>query len=282
MTSTDGAVVPTFFGELAKLPAFFRRDFLVAWSYRFGFVSDWGSLILQVLMFSFVGKLIDPSRLPQFDGRPTSYIEFVAVGIAMASFIQLALHRVAAGLRNEQVLGTLEALLMTPTAASTIQVGTVFYDLVYIPIRSGLFLLVVALSFSVDLHASGILPALLVLLAFIPFVWGIGIASAGLILTFRRGTAISGFGAAVLLLFSGAYFPLSVLPGWAHTAASGNPVTIAVDAIRKALLGAGSWSGTATAVAVLVPVAAVSMAAGIAVFRASLRREVRRGSLGLY
>jgi len=24
------------FGELLKLPAFFRRDFIVAWSYRFG------------------------------------------------------------------------------------------------------------------------------------------------------------------------------------------------------------------------------------------------------
>jgi ABC-2 type transport system permease protein len=269
-------------GELLKLPAFFRRDFLVAWSYRFGFVSDWGGLALQVLMFSFVGRLVDSTRLPQFGGHPTSYIQFVAIGIAMASFIQLALHRVAAGLRSEQVLGTLEALLMTPTAPATIQLGTVFYDLVYIPIRSALFLLVVALTFGLHMHASGLVPALLVLLAFIPFVWGLGIASAGLILTLRRGTAVSGFGAAILLMFSGAYFPLTVLPGWVHHAANVNPVTIAIDGVRKALLGGQGWGGTAWAVGALVPFAVASMALGVAVFRASLRRELRRGSLGLY
>ena len=28
-------------GELRKLPAFVRRDFLVAWSYRMSFITDW-------------------------------------------------------------------------------------------------------------------------------------------------------------------------------------------------------------------------------------------------
>jgi ABC-2 type transport system permease protein len=269
-------------GELAKLPAFFRRDFLVAWSYRFAFVSDWGSLALQVLMFSFVGRLVDPSKLPMFGGRPTSYIEFVTIGVAMGSFIQLALHRVASGLRSEQMLGTLETLLMTPTAPSTIQIGTVFYDLLYIPVRSALFLGVVAIAFGLHLHASGLLPALLLLLAFIPFVWGLGMASAGLILTLRRGTAVSSFGAAILLMFSGAYFPLDVLPHWVRGAASVNPVAIAVGGIRRALLGGADWHAAAIGIAELLPFAAVAIGIGITVFRASLRRERRRGSLGLY
>ena len=34
-------------GELRKLPAFVRRDFLVAWSYRLPFVGDWIGLGLQ-------------------------------------------------------------------------------------------------------------------------------------------------------------------------------------------------------------------------------------------
>jgi ABC-2 type transport system permease protein len=268
--------------ELVKLPAFFRRDFLVAWSYRFAFVSDWGSLGLQVLMFSFVGQIVDSSKLPTYGGHPTSYIEFVAIGVAMGSFIQLALHRVASGLRAEQMLGTLETLLMTPTAPATIQIGTVFYDLIYIPVRSALFLCVVAVVFGLHMHPSGLLPALVLLMAFIPFVWGLGMASAGLILTLRRGTAVSGFGAAILLMFSGAYFPLDVLPNWLQTIASANPVAIAVDGIREALLGGAGWDAAATGMAKLIPFAVASLAAGIVVFRLSLRRERRRGSLGLY
>ena len=47
--------------ELAKLPAFFRRDLLNALSYRFGFVTDWFGLLIQALTISFVG-LIGPLR----------------------------------------------------------------------------------------------------------------------------------------------------------------------------------------------------------------------------
>ena len=56
-------------GELRKLPAFLRRDFLVAWSYRLSFVTDALSLFVQVLVFAFVGKLIDPSVLPAYGGQ---------------------------------------------------------------------------------------------------------------------------------------------------------------------------------------------------------------------
>ena len=46
-------------GELAKLPAFVRRDFLVAWSYRASFVSDIVGLVGQVLVFAFISQMID-------------------------------------------------------------------------------------------------------------------------------------------------------------------------------------------------------------------------------
>ena len=54
----------TLAGELRKLPAFVRRDFLVAWSYRLPFVGDWIGLALQAFMFYFVGLMVDPSKLP--------------------------------------------------------------------------------------------------------------------------------------------------------------------------------------------------------------------------
>jgi ABC-2 type transport system permease protein len=123
---------------------------------------------------------------------------------------------------------------------------------------------------------------LLVLLAFVPFVWGLGIADAGLILTFRRGGAISALAMAALTLFSGAYFPLDVLPGWAQPIASANPVAIAVDGMRGPLLGGTGWESVPSTLLTLVPLAVVSLALGIAVFRRALQRERVRGSLGLY
>ena len=269
-------------GEVRKLPAFVRRDFLVAWSYRLSFVSEWASLLVQAVMFYFVGLLVDPSKLPTFGGSQATYMEFVAVGIALSGFIHVALGRVATGIRGEQLQGTLESLMMTPTSSATIQVGTVVYDLIYIPLRTILFLVLVAVGFGLDFEPSGLLPAAVVLLCFIPFVWGIGIATAGGILTFRRGAGLAAFGVTVLTLFSGAYFPLDLLPAWADDLARFNPLAIVVDGMREPLLGGTGWSDTARNVLILLPLSAASLAAGITAFRLALRRERRRGSLSLY
>lgn len=272
----------TLAGELRKLPAFLRRDFLVAWSYRLPFVTDWIGLAFQALMFYFVGLMVDPSKLPTFGGEPTTYLAFVAVGIAISAFMTLALGRVSAGIQQEQLAGTLESLLMTPTSPATVQVGAVVYDLIYVPLRTAVFLVVLAFAFGLDFHASGLLPALVVLVVFIPFVWGLGVASAGATMTFRRGSGIVGIVMTVLILFSGAYYPLDLLPGSIATLAELNPITIAVDGMREPLLGGTGWEGVGKAVAVLVPLAAVSLVVGAAAFRAALRRERRMGTLGLY
>jgi ABC-2 type transport system permease protein len=271
-----------FAGELRKLPAFVRRDFLVAWSYRLPFITDWIGLAFQAFIFYFIGLMVDPTKLPTFGGEPTTYLAFAAVGIAISAFLTLALGRVSAGIQQEQLAGTLESLLMTPTSPATVQLGAVFYDLIYVPLRTAVFLVVIALAFGLDFHANGVLPALVVLVVFIPFVWGLGVAAAGATLTFRRGSGAVGLGMTVLVLFSGAYYPLDLLPGWMASLAEVNPITVAVDGMREPLLGGTGWEGVGKAVAVLLPLAALSLAVGAVAFRGALRRERRRGTLGLY
>lgn len=276
------AASPVVSAELGKLSAFLRRDFLIAWSYRAAFFSDAAALLLQAVSFYFIGLMVNPDVIPSYGGREASYMEFVAVGIALGVFMQLGLGRVAAAIRNEQLTGTLESLLMTPTTTATIQLGSVVYESIYIPVRTAIFFLVVGLTFGLYFDPSGFLPALLVLLVFIPFVWGLGIASAAATLTFKRGGGGIGFGVAVMTLFSGAYFPLELLPGWIAVTAEANPLALAIGAMRNALLGGTGWTGVGPALLVLVPFSALSLGGGILAFRVALRRERRRGSLGLY
>jgi ABC-2 type transport system permease protein len=268
--------------ELAKLPAFLRRDLLVAWSYRVAFFSDLVNLAVQTLTFYFVGRMVDPTKLPAFGGTRVSYMEFAAVGIGVAAFLQLGLGRVALAVRGEQLLGTLESILMTPTATSTVQLGSAVFDLLYVPIRTGLFLLVVGAAFGLHFHPGGVVPAALVLLVFIPFVWGLGVFAAAVTLTFKRGTGAVGLGAVVLGIFSGAYFPLELLPHWLATIASDNPIARAMDGIRTALLSDAGWAGVGSDLALLAPLSALSLALGLGAFRLALLRERKRGTLGQY
>jgi len=267
--------------ELRKIVAFFRRDLLVSFGYRLAFFSDWFNLAVQIIVFGLVGKLVPPSALPTFDGQEVSYVEFVAVGIAISSFVQLGMTRVTTAVRSEQVIGTLESILATPTALATVQVGWVVYDIVYVPLRTVLFLTAVWLFAGVDFDGSGILPSIAVLLAFIPFVWGFGVLSAAGTLTFRRGSG-SGLIMTALTITSGAYFPLSVLPEWAQTLAEWNPIAVAVNALRECLLGSAGWPEARDAITVLVPAAAITLSLGIWAFRVALRRERRKGTVGLY
>jgi ABC-2 type transport system permease protein len=271
-----------FLEEAAKLPAFLRRDLLVTLSYRVAFVADLMSLFTQALLFVFVGRMIEPDALPTFGGSSVEYLEFVTIGIAVSVFVQLGLGRVAAALRNEQLMGTLESMLSTPTSPATIQLGSVVFDLVYVPLRTAVFLVVMALAFGVDVHAAGLLPAVVLLLVFIPFVWGLGVLAAAGIVAFRRGNGLTGVVGTLLGLASGAYFPLALFPGWARAAAEANPIAIALDGLREVLLGGEGWASIATDVALLAPASAASLTIGMLAFRLALRRERRLGTIGFY
>jgi ABC-2 type transport system permease protein len=271
-----------FVDELRKVPAFFRRDVLVLLSYRFAFVGDWVNLILQVIVFYFVGMMIDPSQLPVVDGVRVSYMEFVAIGIALTSFVQVSLGRVVSVIRTEQMMGTLEALVVTPTSLTTLQLGSVAYDLVYIPLRIALFLTFASVAFDVRLVLSGVGPALGVLLFFIPFVWGLGAIGAAAVLTLRRGAGFVGIGITFLTIASGTYFPVQLLPDWLAWLARHNPITLALDATRLALLGGAGWLAMLPAIRVLAPVAVASLLLGVIALRLAIRRERRLGTLGAY
>lgn len=277
MTSSDTIAI-----EARKIGAFLRRDWFIVLSYRAAFLADWVSLLIQMVTFSYVAKIVDPSALPSVDGRQLEYLEYVAVGIAVTSFVQIALGRVVTTIRGEQLMGTLEALLLTPTAKVTLQAGIVAYDLLYVPIRTALFLLGAALFFGVDLRLSGLLPFLAVLAAFIPFVWGLGVTTAASVLAFRRGNAVTGLAAVALSLTSGAFFPLDLLPGWVQATARWNPARVALDASREAMLGTAGWDDVVGPVVKLALMAVLALTIGFSAFGFALAHERRRGTLGQY
>jgi ABC-2 type transport system permease protein len=275
-------LLQSFLEDAAKIPAFFRRDLRVLFSYRTAFFSDWVNMLVQILVFYFVGHLISAKSLPSFGGRHPSYIEFVSVALLLTSFMQLTLGRLVTAVRTEQLQGTIESLMTTPTSTVTLQFGSVFYDVLYVPFRTVVFLLVVWLAFGVHFHWAGLFLVAAIFAVFAPFLWGIGVLSAGLVLTFRRGSASLGIGITLLTLASGAFFPTTIFPGWLQSLMENNPIKQAIDASREALLGSVGWASTLPTVAKLVPISAASLAIGMWVFREAMSRERRRGTLGLY
>lgn len=268
--------------EAPKLAAFVRRDLRIMLTYPMATFTGLLGILVQVVALSFVGKLVNPSRLPLYGGTRATYIEFAATGICLSMTVLLLLHELSRALRTEQMIGTLESMLITPARVATLQIGCTLFNMLYVPLRLGVFLALIAVVFGLHLHAGGILPATVLMLEFLPFLWGLGLIGAGAVLTFRRGTGAIGAGVTVLGLGSGAFFPLSAMPAWLAHLAAYNPLAIVLSGLRAALIGGAGWHALATPLIEMAPLAAASVAAGIFFFRLFLERERRRGTLGLY
>lgn len=267
--------------DLGRIAAFARRDLLIRWSYRASFVSDILNLVFEVALFAFVARIVDADSIPSYGGQG-GYLPFVTIGIAFGAFLALGMGQVATALRSEQLIGTLEPLMMTPVRPLVMHLGLAAYDLVYVPVRTAVFLAGVTLVFGVEFSVAGAVPALLALVLFVPFVWGLGLLGAAVVIAFKKGGAGLGPLALALNITSGAYVPVDTLPDWMAAAASFNPVTAALEAARMGLLGGASVADVSGRLLLVGAAAVVTLVAGSAAVGKALARERRRGTLVTY
>jgi ABC-2 type transport system permease protein len=268
--------------EAAKVPAFVRRDCRIAASYRFGMAVGLAGLVGQVFAFSFISKLINPADLPTYGHVHATYLEFVGIGIALNVVVFLLLHQLAKAIRTEQLIGTIESVLITPIKVGTLQIGSTLFVLLFVPLRLGLFVALIAVLFGLQLHMAGILPAIAILVVFLPFVWGLGLVGGAAVLTLRGGMGAVGTGSALLGLGSGAFFPVSLLPSWLQAISAWNPMALAITGLRGALIGGAGWSELGPTLLKLSALSIPALIIGAVFFRLVLRRERRLGTIGLY
>src|SRR6187401_1722813 len=91
--------------EAAKLPAFVRRDWRIALSYRAVFLGDVLGLATQLVVFYFIAELVDPGRLPVYGTTAPTYLAFVVIGLVINLTAGVLVHQVATALRQEQLTG---------------------------------------------------------------------------------------------------------------------------------------------------------------------------------
>ena len=102
-----------------------------------------------------------------------------------------------------------------------------------------------ALFFSVDLSNANLGGAALILLVGSVSFLGFGIMAAVLPLLFpERGEEMTFVISSILLLVSGVYYPISVLPDWMEPLATVSPATYVLAGMRAALLEGAPTTGS--------------------------------------
>jgi ABC-2 type transport system permease protein len=169
---------------------------------------------------------------------------------------------------------------MAPVRRVTHLLGICSFAIVYAMLRSVVILVAIALAFHLDLSHADIGSALLVLAASTFPVLGLGIFTSILpLLSPEKGEQMAVAVQGVLLLVSGVYYPLTVLPTVFRIMGDASPLTYTLTGIRSALLdhaGAGALLGT---ILLLLGMGGVLIPCGIWVFSKAERRAKRLGLL---
>ena len=147
------------------------------------------------------------------------------------------------------------------------------------------FLLVSLLEVTILLRvrfSGNTLAALALIGLTMPWVYGLGMAFAALVLRFKEPTALVYFVRGVFLIFSGITFPIAVLPTWMRHVAEWLPLTHTIDGVRQALLTGTSFATLRPHVTFLGWSGIVLLLAGYVSFRALDRQARRTGTVGLF
>jgi ABC-2 type transport system permease protein len=198
--------------------------------------------IVNALAVTFIAasaSLIPGVKIPQ--DLFNQFVLYLAIGTAVWTYISVVFDSVTETVTIERWEGTIEYTFMAPVSRLTHMLGICVYAIIHGILMTIVQLLVMGLFFHLDLAHANWGAALFLLLAGSVSLIGLGIISAILPLLFtERGAQMAYIIRAILLLVSGVYYPISVLPPWLRWMSVISPVTYLLDGLRKSIqTGAG-------------------------------------------
>jgi ABC-2 type transport system permease protein len=262
----------------ATVLALLRRDYAITRSYRLAFASDLVLGAVNLAVFFFISETFSNASTAALQGAP-SYFAFAAVGVAITVVIQGASIGLAQRVREEQLTGTLEALVVQPVSAAELSLGLAGFPFLFATARAVLYLALAAPWLDLGSAATSWPGVAVMFLATAGAVTSIGVALGAMVLIFKRSEGLVVLVTFALGALGGALFPVSVLPPFVESLTHLVPTRPAFDGVRAALFRGDEWVGNALALAAFT---AVALPAAIWVFSGALALTRRRGSISQY
>jgi ABC-2 type transport system permease protein len=264
--------------ELRVSYAFVERNFNLVKRY-WGLEVAWFIYsVTHSLAMGFIG-----AGMAQVSGQPIDadqLVLYLLVGSLVWSYLAVVFDAIGEMIAWERWEGTIEYTFMAPVSRSTHMIGSCLFAVVFGLVRTALIMLVVVLFFQIDLSRANLLAGVVTLaVASVSFV-GLGITASTLPLLFpERGAQMVFIAQTCLLLFSGVYYPIDVMPPWMQAVAQVSPATYALTGIRASLLdGQGILEQAGTLLPLLL-IGAVTIPLGVRIFTLAERYAKRTGRL---
>ena len=264
--------------EIRASYAFIERNFNLVKRY-WGWEVVWMLYsIANALSITFIGAGTEAVTGQKIDSG--HMILYLLVGTLVWHYLSVVFDQVSELIAWERWEGTIEYTFMAPVTRFTHMVGQTLFSLVYGLLHTGIILGVVALFFQLDLREANLFGGAMMLVAGSLSFIGLGMVASVLPLLFpERGAQMTHVIQALLLLISGVYFPVSVLPRWMQPLTRLSPATYVLEGMRSALLDGVGTAALAPHLGRLLLIGVVAIPVGLAIFRQAEMYAKRTGKL---
>jgi len=267
---------------LRKLLALFKRDFFVTSSYKLGFVLYWIHALAILLPFFFIARMFGPVTSSHLLPYSSDYFTFVLIGLGLRRFLSHALNSLAGTIGEEQGLGTLEALLLTPGSFRATFSLLSLLSFFYATLNLLFYLFLGIVLFRVRLPEANWIGAVFVLFLTTLAFFSLGLFSASFVLVFKKGSSIEPFLEGFSSFLGGVYFPITLLPNWMQRISEFIPMTYVLRSLRLCLLKGAPLSDLGRDLFILILLTMVLFPISLWTFGNALRKAKRDGSLVHY
>jgi ABC-2 type transport system permease protein len=200
------------------------------------------------------------------------------IGAVVWAYLGIIFEFITETVAWERWEGTIEYTFMAPLSRAMHLGGSGVFAVLYGLVRAILLFVVVALFFGLSMPDANFVAALVILLIASVSFFGIGMMTAVLpLISPEKGAQLGFVAQGMLLVVSGVYYPVSVLPTWMEWISKISPATYALRGIRDSILeGAGlQWAN----VWPLIVIGVVSIPLGLWVFKRGEIHAKKHGKL---
>ena len=163
------------------------------------------------------------------------------IGAVVWAYLGIIFEFITETVAWERWEGTIEYTFMAPLSRAMHLGGSGVFAVLYGLVRAILLFIVVAAFFGLQFDDANFVAALVILVVASVSFFGIGMMTAVLpLISPEKGAQLGFVAQGMLLVVSGVYYPVDVLPQWMQWLATISPATYALEGIRAAILdGAG-------------------------------------------
>ena len=272
-----GAVKPLWLTEMVAVWGYVQRNYFLTKRYFMWEVVWLVYVTINAMAITFIGAGVEASG----GTVDTQFLmTYLLVGALLWNYLSMLFDVLSETVSWERWEGTIEYTFMSPSSRITHLLGMGFYAVVYGILQTALTLGVCAAFFELDLSSANYWGALLVLAVASVSLVGFGVVAAVLpLLSPEKGQQVSYIVSSVLLLVSGVYYEVGVLPEWMQAIATVSPVTYALEGSRAALQDGAGITELWESIRVLIVMGAVFVPLGLFVFHLGERYAKKTGKL---